>query len=162
DRFCLDGQRLVEIPGQTYGADGTEYRTEIETFTMIISHGGNPNDGPDWFEIRTKDGRILEYGNSTSSRFTVSGIPYTWALNKVSDRVGNAMSVAYQSDSPVVANLFGTTLQPLPLIISYTEFGGLANGDRAVFFEYLNDRDDRMTGSAPGGIPIRRTKLLNR
>src|SRR5258708_15569979 len=32
DRFCLNGERLVAISG-TYGADGTEYRTERETYT---------------------------------------------------------------------------------------------------------------------------------
>src|ERR1700682_2079109 len=37
DRFCLDGQRLVAISG-TYGADGTQYRTEVERFSLIISH----------------------------------------------------------------------------------------------------------------------------
>jgi hypothetical protein len=31
DRFCLDGQKLVAING-AYGADNTEYRTQIETF----------------------------------------------------------------------------------------------------------------------------------
>src|SRR4029077_20351705 len=35
DRFCLDGQRLVVISG-TYGADGSEYRTEVDTFSKII------------------------------------------------------------------------------------------------------------------------------
>jgi len=34
DRFCLDGQRLMLISG-TYGADGSQYRTEIESFSKI-------------------------------------------------------------------------------------------------------------------------------
>ena len=38
DRFCMDGQRLVAISGN-YGADGTEYRTEIDSYSRIISHG---------------------------------------------------------------------------------------------------------------------------
>ena len=38
DRFCMDGQRLVAVSG-TYGADGAVYRTEIDTFSKIISHG---------------------------------------------------------------------------------------------------------------------------
>jgi hypothetical protein len=38
DRFCLDGQRLIAISG-TYGADGTEYRTELESFSKVISRG---------------------------------------------------------------------------------------------------------------------------
>jgi hypothetical protein len=38
DRFCLDGQRLIAIAG-AYGAHGTEYRTEIETFSRVYSIG---------------------------------------------------------------------------------------------------------------------------
>ena len=36
DRYCLDGQRLIAING-AYGADGTEYRTELESYSKIIS-----------------------------------------------------------------------------------------------------------------------------
>ena len=32
DRFCLDGQRLMLISGTAYGADGAEYRTEVDSF----------------------------------------------------------------------------------------------------------------------------------
>jgi len=39
DRFCLDGQRLVAVSNGTYGADGMEYRTEIDAYSRIISHG---------------------------------------------------------------------------------------------------------------------------
>ena len=38
DRFCLDGQRLIAIRG-SYGADGTEYRTEVDSFSKVISYG---------------------------------------------------------------------------------------------------------------------------
>lgn len=54
DRFCLDGQRLVPISG-AYGADGTQYRTEVESFSKIISHG-TTGSGPARFEVHTKSG----------------------------------------------------------------------------------------------------------
>ena len=38
DRFCLDGQRLRLVSGG-YGADGSEYRTEIESFSRVRAHG---------------------------------------------------------------------------------------------------------------------------
>ena len=47
DRFCLDGQRLVAIKG-AYGANGTEYRTEINNHSKIISYG-QQGSGPGLF-----------------------------------------------------------------------------------------------------------------
>lgn len=42
DRFCLDGQRLILVSG-TYGAAGSEYRTEVDQFSRVIASvaGGN-------------------------------------------------------------------------------------------------------------------------
>src|SRR5262249_12434329 len=57
DRFCLDGQQLIAVSG-SYGADGTEYRTEIESFSRVISRG-TAGTGPSWFgahQVRTSDG----------------------------------------------------------------------------------------------------------
>lgn len=69
DRFCLDGQRLIAVSG-VYGGNGTEYRTETESFSKIISYGGQASSGPDYFRVWTKDGMILaygdEYGNNTN------------------------------------------------------------------------------------------------
>ena len=64
DRFCMDGQRLVAISG-TYGADGTQYRTEVDGFSEIISHG-SVGTGPAWFEVHTKAGQIMQFGNTTA------------------------------------------------------------------------------------------------
>ncbi len=44
DRFCIDGQPLVAVSG-TYGATDTEYRTELDGFSKIISYGDTGN-GP--------------------------------------------------------------------------------------------------------------------
>jgi hypothetical protein len=52
DRFCMDGERLMAVSG-TYGADGTEYRTEIETFSKVISHGAT-GSGPSSFEVQAR------------------------------------------------------------------------------------------------------------
>jgi hypothetical protein len=98
DRYCLDGQRLVAISG-SYGADGTEYRTERESFSKIVSHG-QAGSGPAWFKVWTKAGQILEYGNSADSRIEIQAndTVRTWAVNRVSDRKGNSIVTTYFED----------------------------------------------------------------
>jgi hypothetical protein len=71
DKYCLDGQRLIAIAG-TDGADGTEYRTEQETFSRIISHGVGVG-GPVWFQVWDRSGRILEYGNTPGQNSSRTG-----------------------------------------------------------------------------------------
>lgn len=62
DRFCLDGQKLVAING-AYGADNTEYRTQIETFSTATSFGQLPGaSGPQYFQVRLKNGLTYRYG----------------------------------------------------------------------------------------------------
>lgn len=56
DRFCLNGQRLVNVSG-AYGANGTLYRTEIESFTKIVSYGNTGGGTPLYFMVWTKDGK---------------------------------------------------------------------------------------------------------
>ncbi|MES5484934.1 FG-GAP-like repeat-containing protein [Bradyrhizobium sp. INPA03-11B] len=112
DRFCLDGQRLVAISG-TYGADGTEYRTEIDTFSKIISHG-TAGSGPAWFEVHTKSGQIMELGHTTDSLILAQGktTARSWAVNKVSDVKTNYFTVTYTNDT--------ANGQYYPGIIKYT------------------------------------------
>ncbi len=107
DRFCLDGQRLFSINGD-YGADGTEYRTEIEEYSKIISYGVEGSDTtaqPVWFEVQDRSGIIYEYGRTDDSSIeavgadgTVSSNTRAWALSKTADRSGNAMSYSYVED----------------------------------------------------------------
>jgi Salmonella virulence plasmid 65kDa B protein len=99
DRFCLDGQRLRGLSG-TYGADGAEYRTEIESFSRVISHG-TAGTGPAWFEVHTKSGQIMEFGNTTNSQVLAQGTATarSWAVNKVSDTKGNYFTVTYTQDT---------------------------------------------------------------
>lgn len=100
DRFCLDGQRLVAISG-TYGADGTEYRTEVDGFSKVISRG-SAGTGPAWFEVRTKSGQMLEFGNTADSKILVQGSATVrvWAVNKVWDTKSNYFAVTYINDAP--------------------------------------------------------------
>lgn len=98
DKFCMDGQRLIAVVG-TYGANGTEYRTERDSFTKIYSWG-TAGTGPAWFQVYTKSGQRMELGNTADSRVEAVGktTARTWAVNKISDTVGNYMTVTYTDD----------------------------------------------------------------
>ena len=100
DRFCMDGQRLMVVGG-SYGADGSEYRTEIESFSRIVAHG-SAGAGPAWFEVWTKAGQHMEFGHSSDSQVlvvsaggSVTATAREWAINKISDAVGNYLTVTY-------------------------------------------------------------------
>ncbi len=102
DRFCLDGQRLILVPATgAYGANGAEYRTEINQFAQIHSFG-SAGTGPAYFRVRTKGGRILYYGNTPDSAVEIGPSQSTiraWAVNKIEDTVGNYMTFSYQDQS---------------------------------------------------------------
>src|ERR1051326_4318685 len=123
DRFCLDGQRLVAISG-TYGNEGTEYRTEVDSFSRIVSHGV-AGGGPAWFEVRTKSGQIMEFGNSGDSRILVTGgTARAWLVNKVSDTVGNFYTVQYQPDSGGSGHAYPQTISYAGNTVSFGYAGG--------------------------------------
>ena len=134
DRFCLEGQRLVAISG-TYGADGTEYRTELESFSRVISHG-TAGTGPAWFEVHTKSGQVLQFGNTADSQILAQGktTARSWGVNKVSDTKGNYYSITYVNDT--------TNGQAYPSRIDYTanDGAGLAPYD-SVRFVYATRPD---------------------
>ena len=100
DKYCLDGQRLIAISG-SYGANGTEYRTEREGFSKIVSYGSN-GYGPTWFKVWTKSGQIMEFGNTTDSQIQAQGKSAirVWAVNKISDTKSNYLTVTYTEDEP--------------------------------------------------------------
>jgi RHS repeat-associated protein len=101
DKFALDGNRLVEING-TYGTNGTEYRTQMETFSRIFSYG-NAGGGPERFVVETKDGKKLSYGTTANSRFIateLSSAPaISWLLDKVEDMYGNYYTISYTMEN---------------------------------------------------------------
>src|SRR5262249_9343278 len=154
DRFCMDGQRLVVIGG-TYGADGSEYRTEIESFSKIVAHG-TAGVGPAWFEVRTKSGQVMEFGNTTDSRILAQGktMARSWALNKVSDTKANYLTVTYVND-----NANG---QAYPSRIDYTgnAAAGLATYN-SVQFVYNTARPDITPAYHLGSLLQTRVLLTN-
>ena len=106
DVYCLDGQRLVKSSG-TYGGNGAEYRTERDSFSNITSYGST-GYGPAWFKVQTKSGQTFEYGHTVDSNIMLPGagggpgtISYIWSVSKLSDTVGNYLTITYQNDNAI-------------------------------------------------------------
>ncbi len=99
DRFAMDGQRLIAINGGVDGVSGTEYRTEIDSFTKVISNGSS-GSGPLSFTAYTKSGLIYTFGESDESRFLAQNRSeaLSWALSKIADRSGNYILFHYSNN----------------------------------------------------------------
>jgi Salmonella virulence plasmid 65kDa B protein len=113
DRYCLDGQRLVMVgpsasSDDTYGVNGSEYRTERESFSRVTAYGpfsASQPTVPLRFTVETKAGLTLEFGLSANTRVLtnfVSGVstPATvnrWLLQRISDKHGSFVEFVYCS-----------------------------------------------------------------
>lgn len=153
DRFCLEGQRLIVING-VYGADGAEYRTEVEGFSRIYSRGV-AGDGPAWFEVQTKSGQTIEYGNAVGAQALAQGrtTPHVWAINKMTDAADNYISFTYHSDA-TIGELY-------PVRIDYTgnDAAGLVPYN-SVRFSY-ETRPDIIPGYLNGSLLQGTVRLTN-
>lgn len=98
DQYCLDDQKL-RLEAGTHGQAGAVYRTEVESFARVTAYGA-AGSGPAYFYVERKDGLIYEYGNSADSRIESLGVatPRVWAVNKIRDRSGNAITFFYTED----------------------------------------------------------------
>ncbi|HUD27211.1 MAG TPA: SpvB/TcaC N-terminal domain-containing protein, partial [Burkholderiaceae bacterium] len=156
DRFCLDGKRLKIFDphnaGLPYWAAGAanEYRTEIASFTRVVANGTAGLSGPAWFQVWTKSGEIIEYGNTPDSQITGNGYftPVIWAVNKVSDRYGNNITFSYKQTNGI--------LEFYPTAINYTANAntGQASNQRVLFNYENRPGTDVIRGYGPGGIPV--------
>jgi hypothetical protein len=105
DRFCLDGMRLIAVTSGTYGADGMEYRTEIDMGIRVVSYGSiaypTGGSGPSYFMAWAKSGDVMEFGNTPDSKIEAQGKTSVrlWALNKKSDANTNYFTVTYTEDN---------------------------------------------------------------
>lgn len=104
DKFCLDGNRLRLVGSGPYGGANTQYRLQMDTVARLtipsIAAGGDPQ----YFKMEEKSGLTYEFGATPNSRIEtlVPGkltIAYIWAVSKITDRAGNAISFTYQEDS---------------------------------------------------------------
>ena len=166
DRLCLDGHRLIQTnaysavsPSQSndslggYGAAAVrEYRTETDTYSRIRAYGsanGDPANGPAYFKIWTKTGRVLELGNNSNSsanaQINAQGkqVVVAWAVSRISDFTGNYIDFQYsQRDVNWGSATDGTAIAGHEWNLAevrYTGHGGQAPANKIVF-EY-SDRD---------------------
>ncbi len=121
DRLCLDGQRLVlannSMSDANYWANGAEYRTEIDSFTRVTAQGATLATRT--FKAEAKDGRVMYYGNTTTSLVNVYGTtksgPLAWAISQINDRAGNYINFEYTQST--------STGEHLPSVIRYGAVG---------------------------------------
>jgi len=94
-QFAIDGNRLVLISG-THATSGAIYKTENETFSTITFYG-TFGSGTEWFEVKTKDGKTIEYGRTANSKinFGANTSSLVFYINKTSDQFGNYLVYNY-------------------------------------------------------------------
>jgi RHS repeat-associated protein len=98
DRFCLDDQRLVLESG-TYGAPDATYKTAIDSFATVTSHGGTAGN-PGYFSVERKDGSLSYYGHTPDSKKTLPGDTskvLAWMQTSFADNVGNLIRFTYNT-----------------------------------------------------------------
>jgi RHS repeat-associated protein len=177
DRFYLDGQELIAIGG-AYGGNGTEYRTEPDTFVRVRSISAQALDaaGPEQFTVELGDGHVRTYAAVMASRldfsddnkaFTATPVRAEWRLIAEQDVSGNAITCEYQDTSgPGGSNAGDYWFESVPSKIFYT--ANLTNGApthgtmdlpwRSVTFEY-EPRPDATAGWS-GGVQRRHSQRL--
>src|SRR5579862_2766987 len=152
DRFCLDGQRLILTSG-SYGADGSQYHTEIESFRKIVAKGA-AGSGPAYFDVWTKDGMHYQYGNGNNSAMIApdNATVRIWALDQVTDPNGNYISYAWNNWS----SYFDYAIQEIDYT-GNTKGNGTYN---SIKFAYDTTRTD-VTPMFQAGAKIWSTNLLS-
>ncbi len=97
-RLCLDGQRLKLVQG-SYGADGANYRTDIDSFKAVTAVGST-DAATSYFELKTKSGLTYTYGNA-NVRVVIpqSSMQYLWPISRIEDSAGNYITFNYDFDA---------------------------------------------------------------
>ena len=150
DRFMLDGNRLIVTNGKEYGMNDALYGTETETFSQI-RHYGTLGSGPEYFEIVTDEGNIIEYGNTPDSRQNLCGTASIWMINKITDIHGNYMTFQYIQNEGI----------PWISEINYTGNSSLTPYAK-VSFTYMDNTVTKADRLYMGGHWYKRTRLLQK
>ncbi|MEL6556937.1 MAG: SpvB/TcaC N-terminal domain-containing protein [Bacteroidota bacterium] len=153
DRLMLDGQRLIQKSGSSYGLTNSKYRTEIETWQNVVCNE-NISSATSSFTVNAPNGITKIYGNTNSSRILAKGKSKVrvWALNKVEDLHGNYIIISYD-------NYDSTSGDYYPAEIKYTgNTKTSAPTKRSVKFQW-EDRSD-VYKTYMGGASIKQTKRL--
>jgi RHS repeat-associated protein len=156
DDLCLDGNRMRLTSG-TQGAAESTYQTEIADFSQITANNQAGN-GPRSFTVRAKDGNTYEYGGTADSRISAmvgsapSATPYAWALDRVTDRNGNIMTLAYVagSTSVLLSDVNYTALRGSPTSFPYN-----------VHFTYANRTGGSVNSKNVAGGTVTQGKQLS-
>ncbi len=149
DRFCLDGQRLLLTSAGAYGAVGSTYRTEIDSFATVTAVGGSAGD-PAHFKVERKDGSVSYYGAAADASVdNTAGATLTWALKQFNDSVGNPIVFEYLNDAgghriSTIYYAYGETVNTA----SYTAPGSTTT--KLVFHYGAQDRADIISGYLAG------------
>ena len=145
DEYCLNGQKLLLVPNTgNYGAQGSEYRTEVDTFQKIVLTTVGPT-GPDVWTVHRKDGIIATYRpnmhpfrdtlTTTGELDTRNHTSFAFTVENERDRAGNEIDYDW-----------GFETVPRIIEIRYSECAAQdscspypSNALRKVTFEYDTD-----------------------
>lgn len=122
DRYCLDGQRLIEVANTpacpaVAGMAVVQLHTEIESFQRVCAYtptGGG--DGPAFFTVERKDGSISWYGDRAGSVSAnradgyvnavapgKTAVALAWAQTRFQDSTGNYIDFFYHENPDGIA-----------------------------------------------------------
>jgi len=109
DRLNLDGQRLILLNGTENFTVGAEYGTEVENYSRVKIKYSSIT-GKIYFELITKEGQTVEYGNTTNSVLvnalgTADSKILAWRINKITDVNGNNITYEYCDNGQYVSKI---------------------------------------------------------
>jgi len=154
DRFCLDGQRLLEVSdspacANVGSASARQFRTEIDSFQRVCAYTFDTAFGPRFFTVERKDGSKSWYGDRRSASSAPAGeytdgyvanqydVIYAWAQTRLQDSVGNFMDLSYLKGSTAGVDLGEHLLWHVAYTGKVNSSDGVVSGTFAsIEFEY--------------------------